>query len=251
MKKIVAANWKMNKSPLEAREFFTVFNAKVSPELKTQVIFFVSSVNIESTTASLKSSAMGWGAQNCYFEDSGAFSGETSPKVLQQMGCTHCLVGHSERRHIFNESNEWVEKKVNAISTNAMTPMICVGETQSERESGKTESVVLGQLNSALASISKHQSIVIAYEPVWAIGTGKVATPEMAEEVHVTLRRGLSELIGEERAMETPILYGGSVKPSNAEEIINQKNIDGFLVGGASLDPTEFNKLVNIVELSD
>lgn len=238
---VVAANWKMHKSPAEAVQYLR----EILPQIATkpanrEIIFFVPAVDLWVTHEVLRSSAIGWGAQNCYFEMKGAFTGETSPQVLADIGAPYCLVGHSERRSIFHETDEETGRKVKALHGVGVTPMLCVGETLAEREAGRTNDVIIRQLKAGLAARDAGKKLMIAYEPVWAIGTGKVATPEQAGEAHATLRRALSEIGGAEFASGTPILYGGSVKPDNASEIARQKEVDGFLVGGASLEISTF-----------
>jgi triosephosphate isomerase len=238
---VVAANWKMHKSPREAVDFLKGFLPKVSDRPQNrEIIFFVPAVDLWVTQEVLRNSGVAWGAQNCHFEMKGAFTGETSPQVLAEMATPFCLVGHSERRALFHESDEETGKKVKALHQTRITPMLCVGETLSERESGKTNEVIVRQLKAGLRDRDPSQKVMIAYEPVWAIGTGKVATPEQANEAHVTLRKALIDIGGPEFATHTPILYGGSVKPENSAEIARQKEVDGFLVGGASLEIASF-----------
>ncbi len=223
---IFAGNWKMNKGPKETREFLLEFLERIEANAQKDYLLFAPATNLYLCADMLKSTSVGWGAQNCYFEASGAFTGEISPQVLQEMGATHCLVGHSERRQIFNESDEILAKKASALQNFGIIPVYCVGETLEEREAGKTLEVVMGQLHAA----SLDGDFLIAYEPVWAIGTGKVASPEQAQEVHAEIRKEYSQ----------KLLYGGSVKPENAAELAAQNDIDGFLIGGASLKVESF-----------
>jgi triosephosphate isomerase len=243
MKFIVAANWKMHKSPAETTEFFGSFLAQ-SDAVKNEMVFFVPAINLTAVQALLRgkkiAQKIGWGAQNCYFESKGAFTGENSPALIADIGATHVLVGHSERRALFHETDEETSKKVKALQAVGLTPMLCVGESLQEREAGKTSEVIVRQLRAGLASRDASKQIVIAYEPVWAIGTGKVATPDQAGEAHAVLRKALHEIGGADFAASTPILYGGSVKPDNAAEIARQKEVNGFLVGGASLEVPSF-----------
>jgi triosephosphate isomerase (TIM) len=237
-KKICAGNWKMYKTPAEAVEFFIPLLASLTKEPKSpnaEVLFFPPALACESVAKSLKGSRIQWGIQNSYFEGKGAFTGENSAETAKAMGATYILIGHSERRKIFNETDGLIAKKVAHVQSIGLCPMLCVGEDLQERESGKTKEVILRQLDQGLASADAKKSLVIAYEPVWAIGTGKVATPEQAEEAHAILRDRLGSA-GE----QTPILYGGSVKPDNADELAKKKNIDGFLIGGASLEVKSF-----------
>ncbi len=231
---IIAANWKMNKGPHEAEVFFEEFLK--GTERFENYLFFISDINLHVAQKYLPQNNIGWGAQNIYFEEEGAFTGETSAKALSEFGATHVLIGHSERRQIFNESDEWVSQKVKVAQQFALTPVICVGETWPERQAGETQKIIIKQLKASLQRADLSQKIIVAYEPVWAIGTGQVASVEQAVEAHKTLRQALNQLkpdLGE----ITSILYGGSVKPENAKELSDPKDIDGFLVGGASLSP--------------
>jgi triosephosphate isomerase len=186
------------------------------------------------------------GAQHCHYEDKGAFTGEVAPSFLSKLGVKYVICGHSERRELFGEIDEMVQKKVSAILSNKMIPILCVGETLSEREEGKTLEKVLGQLRAGLAKITPEQAatIVVAYEPIWAIGTGKTATTADAQEVCHAIRQEIGVLFGADTAGALRIQYGGSVKASNIAELMRQTDIDGALVGGASLDPDEFARIV-------
>ncbi len=244
---IVAANWKMHKSPREAGEFLKSFVAQTNKRSlggDCEVVFFVPAIDLMVAAESLRDSQVKWGAQNCYFEMKGAFTGETSPAVLSEIGAHYSLVGHSERRAIFHESDAETGKKVKALQGVGIVPMLCVGETLAEREAGRTNEVILRQLRAGLEHRDTNKNVVIAYEPVWAIGTGKVATPQQANDAHVALRQGLKDLGGDGFSRVTPILYGGSVKPENAAELGAQSEIDGFLVGGASLEIATFLPLI-------
>lgn len=244
MKKFLcAANWKMNKGPTETAEYLTKFLSLLPKSSQSQVAFFAPGYNLPAMQKALQGSSIFWGAQNCYFERSGAYTGELSPLVLQQLGATHCLVGHSERRQLFYETDEDVSKKVSLLQELHMVPMICVGETLEQRNQGKTHQVVLNQITQSLSRAVPEASFVLAYEPIWAIGTGQVATAQQAEEVHQWIRQHLVERIGPEAAKNTYVLYGGSVKPENSSELYNCPNIDGFLVGGASLEVESFLSL--------
>ena len=244
---VVAANWKLNKDPSESVQFFKDFLPKVDgrPE-QNQILFFVPAINLWVTQEILRNTNVGFGPQNIYSELSGAFTGENSAQVAKNIGCTHCLIGHSERRSIFSESDSDVAAKVKTSLDQGLVPVICVGETLEERESGKTSERVLTQVRAAMDVLSNDDLFIIAYEPVWAIGTGKVATPEQAEEVHALIRKELTDRYSSDKADQVAILYGGSVKPENATELKSQKNIDGFLVGGASLKVDSFSSLSNI-----
>lgn len=246
---VVAANWKMHKSPREASEFFKGFVPKAgSKQTGREIVFFVPALDLMVASEELRGTGIAWGAQNCYFEMKGAFTGETSPQMLADIGAPYCLVGHSERRSIFHETDEETGKKVKALQQVGVTPMLCVGETLSERESNRTAEVIVRQLRAGLAGRDVSKPITIAYEPVWAIGTGKVATPEQANEAHAVLRAAMIEIGGTDFANKTPILYGGSVKPENSAEIARQKEVDGFLVGGASLEVASFLALCQTVK---
>jgi triosephosphate isomerase (TIM) len=204
------------------------------------------SVYLDAVAASLSGSTIGVGAQNMYHEAAGAFTGELSAAMLLDVGCRYVILGHSERRHILGESNEHVCRKVHAALSAGLTPIVCVGETREQREAGKTADIVAEQFFGSLGGLSAEQAgeVVIAYEPVWAIGTGLNATPEQAEEVHADLRRLLAYRFGDELAATVRIQYGGSVKADNAAELLGQENIDGALVGGASLKAEGFAAIV-------
>ena len=246
---VTAANWKMHKSPSEAVSFFKVFLSKLEASgvakdpVHRKVIFFVPAIDLWVTQEVLRGTNVGWGAQNCYSEMKGAFTGENSPQVLAELATPYTLVGHSERRAIFHETDADTAKKVKALHQVGITPMLCVGESLQEREAGQTNDVIVRQLTEGLSLRDQTKRVIVAYEPVWAIGTGKVATPEQAGEAHSVLRAALHKIGGEALADATPILYGGSVKPDNAVEIAKQNEIDGFLVGGASLEVDSFMAL--------
>lgn len=233
----------MYKSPREAVEFLKSFLPQThNLPANRKLIFFVPAVDLWVVQELLRTTPIGWGAQNCYFAEEGAFTGETSPKVLAEIGAPFTLVGHSERRTLFLETDEHTAKKVQSLHKAGITPMLCVGETLQEREAGKTEEVIRRQLRTGLSLRDASKDLLIAYEPVWAIGTGKVATTAQAVEAHVVLRDELKKIGGEQLA-KTPILYGGSVKPDNAPDLAAQKEINGFLVGGASLKVDSFLEL--------
>jgi len=193
------------------------------------------------------SARVGLAAQDVFWEDAGAFTGEVSAPLLKDVGCEYVIVGHSERRHEFGEQNEHVRRKVGALLGHGLSPIVCIGETLEQREAGETEQVVLGQLDAALEGLSADalRRLVVAYEPVWAIGTGRTASPEDAQAVHAALRKRIAERFDEPTAGELRILYGGSVKPKNAAELLAQADIDGALVGGASLDADSFLAIVD------
>jgi triosephosphate isomerase (TIM) len=203
-------------------------------------------VYLEAVRGALGNSPVGLGAQNMYHQATGAFTGEISPTMLKDVGCRYVILGHSERRHVFKESNAGVNKKVVAALAHGLVPIVCVGEQLAEREAGRTSDVIREQFEGSLAGVTAEQmpGLVIAYEPVWAIGTGKVATPEQAEEVHAGLRKMLETRYNVDVAAAVRIQYGGSVKPDNAAELLAQPNIDGALVGGASLKAADFLGIV-------
>ncbi len=239
MKSLVfAANWKMNQAPADAEEFLRMFVAQYAKQLDRRVLFFPPSVSLHVCVSALKQRAdLETGVQNIHWEDRGAFTGEISASLARGAGARHVLVGHSERRHVFGETDAESGKKVAAAVKAGLTAMLCVGEKLEEREAGNTISVVLRQLRAGFAGIAPHAiaSTMVAYEPVWAIGTGKTATPADAAEVHAAIRTELVAMTGE-RGGAIPILYGGSVNRSNVESLLAQEDVDGVLVGGASLD---------------
>ena len=238
---IVAGNWKMNNSIAESVRLATEIKQGVSGLTNGQVVVAPPFTALQSVNDVLRGSAVALAAQNMYFENKGAYTGEVSPLMLRDAGCSYVLVGHSERRKYFLESDELVNAKALSALAAGLRPIICVGETEAERNKGVTESVVGRQVRAALAEVAveKLPEIVIAYEPVWAIGTGKVATPEQAEDVHDFIRRLMVEIYGCV-AEDVRILYGGSVTKDNIAELIAMKDIDGALVGGASLQAAGF-----------
>lgn len=219
---------------------------KVGSECEIELAVFPPSVYAYSVGEALKGSPIGLGTQNMYFEPGGAFTGEISAAMLLDIGCRYVILGHSERRHVLGESNQEVNKKTFAALEAGLIPIVCVGETLQERESGKTVEVVQEQFDGSLAGLAAEQvsQVVLAYEPVWAIGTGKVATPDQAEQVHADLRRLIESRYNADVAASVRIQYGGSVKPGNAAELLARENIDGALVGGASLDVESFLGIV-------
>lgn len=243
---IIAGNWKMNKSVGEAVSLVKELRELVADVSDCEIIVCPPFTALSSVKAELSTSNVKVGAQNLYFEEKGAFTGEVSPLMLKEL-CSHVIIGHSERRAYFNETNETVNKKIKTALKNDLTPIVCVGEKLEEREAGKTKDVVKDHVENGLAGLSKKDmlKVVIAYEPVWAIGTGKTATPEQAEEVHVFIRGLLKDIFDEEVAKKTRILYGGSVKPANIKELMAKENIDGGLIGGASLDAKSFSDIVH------
>ena len=237
---VVAANWKMHKGPDEARAFFAAFRSH-SGARRPQVLVFPPAVSLPAARDACPAH-VGLGVQNIHWEDEGAFTGEISAALARSAGASHALVGHSERRQLFDESDADVARKAGAALRNGLTPLICLGETLAERRAGRVDEVILRQLDAALEGV-RGTGFLIAYEPVWAIGTGETATPADAESAHGTLRARLTERLGP-AAADVPILYGGSVKPGNAAELMAAPDVDGVLVGGASLDPADFSAIV-------
>jgi triosephosphate isomerase len=245
-KALIAANWKMFKTPAEAKAFVDAFLPLVAGHSRDEIALFPSPVLLPTVIEAAKGSNVLIGAQNIHFAPEGAFTGETSIGQLKAVGGTHTLIGHSERRQYFAETDEIVNKKLHAALENGIVPVVCVGEVLADREAGKTGDVLKKQIDGALVGITAAIAgpIVIAYEPVWAIGTGKTATPEMAVEAHKIIRAEVAKLLGTDVAAAVRILYGGSVKPANAKELIGQEEIDGALVGGASLKADSFSAIV-------
>ena len=285
-------NWKMNKSPQEARAFCQELkslleeaqtshaaSAAIGASDKTakssatqplaQMVLLPPALTLWAVAESLQGTEIAYGGQNCHFEISGAFTGENSPKVLQEVGAQYCLVGHSERRKLFHETNDLCAQKLKALIELGLTPILCVGESLEERQSGRTEALVLEQLREALklakgdgrfktpgtqgSATPQGQAVpgggfplIVAYEPVWAIGTGQVATVEQVGEVHQLLRQELDQLLGSELSQNIPLVYGGSVKPENGAELLAIPAVDGFLIGGASLDAKSFFALAQL-----
>lgn len=245
-KALIAANWKMYKTPAEAKAFTDAFLPLVKGYSRDEIALFVSPVLLPTVIDAAKGSVVTIGAQNIHFAAEGAYTGETSIGQLKAVGGTATLIGHSERRQYFAETDEIVNKKLKAALAAGLLPVVCIGEVLADREAGKTADVLKVQIEGAFAGISaaEAKTIVIAYEPVWAIGTGKTATPEMAEETHKVIRAEVAKLLGAEIAANVRILYGGSVKPENVKALMSQEDIDGALVGGASLKPESFEKIV-------
>jgi triosephosphate isomerase len=245
-KKLIAGNWKMNKTPADGVALVSDIVAAVGKQNDVEVVVCPPFTGLEGAGRALEGSAVKLGAQNMHHEANGAFTGEISAAMLRAIFVTHVILGHSERRTLFGETDEQVNRKVLAALRNQLRPIVCVGETLAERESGATLKVVQTQVERGLEGVSKDQAagLVIAYEPVWAIGTGKVATTEQAQEVHAFIRGLLTKLFTEPVAQKVRILYGGSMKPANAPELLAQKDIDGGLIGGASLEARSFVELV-------
>jgi triosephosphate isomerase len=245
-KKLIAANWKMYKNPSQTKDFFKDFLPAVSSHDRDEIVVCPPYVDLHAAIESAKGSKVAVGAQNVYWKDEGAFTGEISPQMLVAVGCTHVIIGHSERRQNFGETDDTVNLKLKAALEHGLIPIVCVGEVLEEREANLTEDVLRRQCMRAFSSISakKAAKLVVAYEPVWAIGTGKTATPEMASDAHVLIRGEAGKAFGEDFGANLRILYGGSVKPENAKALMSQEEIDGALVGGASLDAKSFAAIV-------
>jgi triosephosphate isomerase len=243
---LIAANWKMNMTAGEAVSFARKLKETFVPRKDREVIIAPSFTALYPVAEILRDSPIHLAAQNLHWEKAGAYTGEISASMLLDIGCRYTLVGHSERRTLFGESNGTVNKKTKAALAAGLNPIVCIGETSEERESGSTFDILSEQIKEGLNNISSDDigRVAIAYEPVWAIGTGRTATAEQAEEAHRFIRRQLSRIFGEGRAGETAILYGGSVTPDNIAGLMNQPDINGALVGGASLAVESFMKIV-------
>jgi triosephosphate isomerase (TIM) len=246
-KPVMAGNWKMYKTAAETTAFFQKFTPMVASSSHAEIVICAPFVNLPAAVEGARSSAIEIGAQDVFWLTEGAYTGEVSAPMLAAVGCRWVIVGHSERRQYFGETNETVFKKTVAALDAGLKPIVCVGERLEERESGATEAVCTAQFDDGIAGLAPEQfaRIVIAYEPIWAIGTGKTATPEMAADAHRVLRGRARVKFGPEAAAKCRILYGGSVKPDNIQGLMAQPEIDGALVGGASLDPASFASIVN------
>jgi triosephosphate isomerase len=242
---VLAANWKMNLGPTEADMFLRAFLAAHPPQADRTLIFFPAALSLAAVRHALGDRADVWaGVQNVYTEEKGAFTGETSASMAADAGAAFVLVGHSERRHLFGETDAQTAQKCARVEGVGLTPVLCVGETIEQRERGETESVVLHQLRAGVSAMSDEavRAMMIAYEPVWAIGTGRTATPEDASAVHRVIRAALVELVGD-GALDIPILYGGSANTDNAAALLAADQVDGLLVGGASMDPSGWARI--------
>ena len=243
---ILAANWKMQKTTGEAEAFVRTFLPLVKNASGVDVVIAPPFTALERIAGALRGSQVALAAQNLNAEEEGAFTGEIAPRMLADLGCSYAIVGHSERRTLYGETNQGVAAKAAAVLAHQMCPIICVGESLEQREGGQTSAVISSQIDESLSGLpgARAAEIVVAYEPIWAIGTGRTATPEMAQEVHAMIRDQLRSRFGEAGA-EIRIQYGGSVKPENVRDLMGQADIDGALVGGASLDPESFAKIVH------
>jgi triosephosphate isomerase len=240
---VIAGNWKMHMGPSRARAFLRDFDARAAPPDR-ELLVFPPVVSLAAVVDSPDRDArVHVGVQHIHWEDAGAFTGEVSAQMAAEVGATFALVGHSERRHVFGETDDEVALKVAAARRHGLVPVVCVGETLDERRAGRVDEVILRQLDAVLPGFADPGRVLVAYEPVWAIGTGETATPEDASTAQGTLRARLAERLGDERAASVPLLYGGSVKPDNAAELLAAPNVDGVLVGGASLDAESFARI--------
>lgn len=245
-KPIIAGNWKMYKTPRESVEFLTKFLPMVKDHERDEIVLFPTSTSLSNVIETVRGSNVSAGAQTMHWLNEGPYTGQTSPTMLASVHCTHVLLGHSERRMYAHETDDMVNWKLRAALVHGLKPVVCVGESLEKRQSGLTEAVLRWQIACALNGVEPESSeaLVIAYEPIWAIGTGSTATPNQAQEAHAIIRREVAAILGTERAETTRILYGGSVKPENTAMLMAQPDIDGALVGGASLDPETFCRIV-------
>jgi len=245
-KPIIAGNWKMHKTINEAKSFVEEIKGSIK-ETDVEAVICAPYTILKDLKEVTKGTNIKVGAQNMHFEENGAFTGEISPLMLKELDVDYVIIGHSERRQYFNETDETVNKKVKKALEHSIIPIMCVGESLEQREAGDTKSIVKSQVEKGLEGINHEdiKKIVVAYEPIWAIGTGKTASSEDANEVIAYIREVIKNVSSEDISEEIRIQYGGSVKPSNVEEIMNQSDIDGALVGGASLEPKDFIELVN------
>jgi len=244
---IVAGNWKLNKTVGETRQLIRELRNRLAGiDSAATVIVCPPTVALETAVDAARDTGIAVGAQNVYWETSGAFTGEVSPAMLEAVGVEYVLIGHSERRTIFGETDEDVNRKLHAVLRSDLTPVICLGESLGQREAGETEAVVRSQLGAGLEGVAPDHAgrLIIAYEPIWAIGTGKTATPEMVNDVHRLIRRTIADMFGGLAADGMSLLYGGSVKPENARSLMAEGDIDGVLVGGASLKNESFAEIV-------
>ncbi len=244
---VMAGNWKMYKTQAEARAYFAAFKPLVEGATHCEIVIAPAFTALAAAVDAAAGSAISIAAQNVYWAAEGAFTGEVSTRMLVEAGCRSVIIAHSERRQFFGETDDTASRKVKAALAAGLTPIFCLGELLAEREADQTRAVLDRQFRGALGALTgaEFSRIIVAYEPVWAIGTGRTATPEIAADAHRFLRELAAEFFGAERAAELRILYGGSVKPDNIKGLMAQTEIDGALVGGASLDPQQFASIVN------
>ena len=253
MKKLIAANWKMNKTAEESVVFIKQFTKLIKNAKDIEIVICPPFTSLQAVSKELKGSIIKLGSQNMHFEDAGAYTGEISPLMLKEIGCEYAIIGHSERREIFNEDDFLINKKVAAALSHSLKPILCIGENLEQRKNGKTNAVLENQLKNCLKNINKNQivKVNIAYEPVWAISKGnpnhKAATAQDAEQGHRFIRSVIEKMYDRETAKNTRIIYGGSMKPDNAKELLAMPNINGGLVGNASLDAKSFAEIVRAV----
>jgi triosephosphate isomerase len=245
-KPIIAGNWKLNKTIKESVDMVNELKGLVSDAKNREVVVAPVFTSLESVAKAIKGSNIKLSSQDLFWEEKGAFTGEISPAMLVDAGCEYAIIGHSERRQYFGEKDDTVNKKIFAALKVSLTPIVCIGESLAQREKGQTFTVIEKQLREGLKNVTKEQmvKIVLAYEPIWAIGTGKTATPQQAEDVHVFIRKTLAAMFGTDISDQVRILYGGSVKPENISDLMSQPNVDGGLVGGASMKADSFAKIV-------
>ena len=244
-KPIIAGNWKMNNTPEEATALLEGLKPLIADNKTTEAVVCVPAILVQTVKELIKGSEIKLGAENMHWEEKGAFTGEISPLMLNAFDVEYVIIGHSERRQYFAETDETVNKKVLSALAHGLKPIMCVGETLEERESGVTDELVAGQVKKGLAGVESIENVVIAYEPVWAIGTGKTATAEEANRVCGIIRETVGQMLGAEAAEAVRIQYGGSMNPKNVAELMAQPNIDGGLIGGAALKAQDFSELVN------
>jgi triosephosphate isomerase (TIM) len=246
-RRVIAGNWKMYKTIADTRAFFAAFSPLVADANHGDIVVAPPFTAISAAVESTKNTKISIAGQNVYWEKEGAFTGEISPAMLREAGCHYVIIGHSERRQLFGETDEMVAKKTKAALAAGLTPIVCVGETLAEREAGHTERICEAQLRNGPSALTAEEfsRILMAYEPVWAIGTGRTATPEIAAASHRYLRQCVAKRYSPEQGAGLRILYGGSVKPDNIQGLMAQEELDGALVGGASLDPKSFASIVN------
>jgi len=244
---LISGNWKMNLTREETKDLAQKIKDGLDPNLQHEVLLAPSFTNLETVKKVIKETKILLAAQNMFWEEKGAFTGEVSPIQLKDIGCNYVIIGHSERRNIFGETDEIINKKIKSALKNEINVIMCIGETLTERETGKTYEVLRKQLENGLKDIDRNSisKIVIAYEPVWAIGTGKTATPTQAEEAHMFIREKIKDLYDRDISDKIRILYGGSVKAENIDDLMAQKNIDGVLVGGESLKADKFLRIIH------
>ena len=248
-KNFITANWKMNKTDYWAKQFISELLPLIEDMEDREIVVAPPFVSLITVRNMIEHSLLKLAAQNMHWELEGAYTGEISPNMLTEIGCDYVIIGHSERREHFGDTDERIHKKVRAALSSGLKPILCIGEKEFERESGRTFSILEYQLRKALGGIqlNKGSDLVIAYEPIWAIGTGKTATPEQADEVHIFIKEQLNQILEASAASEIRVIYGGSVKPDNIDSLMAKEAIEGALVGGASLDPKKFARIAKYI----